>query len=369
MRFLSNLLPIVPLLIAGGVILSQHLHSVLTWPGLETIVLSRLIEANEQDYLLRMRDTHLGCQTVQARQPDVVFIGDSHSYAGYDYVHLQDALRPARVGNCALSGMRLPNVLDFLAAAKTNGVRPKYLVLGISPAMFWSDDRRIGLTARARREIAKIGAPKESVISLASGSFREIEDFRDASAARSAQAAFERGIAGLDPSLVDDLLAQDTSGIYAFDWWRETVRKAVTDERRLPVIEQICRAATRNGVKLGVVYIPESRWLLSLLSDEQRREFAEVESRFRACADWTDFSFFPDGGPNIWYVNRALIPDYPYEVWSDLAAARRWVGNGDARRRWRLFDPDHMNSLGASEFSRRIAPELAAWLRRTNATQ
>ena len=358
-----SLVPLVPLLIAGVLILWNHAHTVLTWPGLERLVISRLIEDHEESYLMRMRDTHLGCKTVQHRHPDIVFIGDSHSYAGYNYVYLQEKLRPARVGNCALSGLRPANVIDFLSAAKSAGLLPQQLVFGISPEMFWKDeDRRMGLTVRARREIAKIGSPKESVVSLASGEFRHIEDFRHSASMRAAHAAFEQAMAGIDADQVDRFLAGDTSGIHALDWWRDTVLHGALDRPQLFLIEEICRAARRNGIILGVVYVPESRWLLSRLSTEQRSEFLQVTKRFAACADWTDFSFFPEGAPNTWYVNRQLLADYPYSAWSDVASARKWIEQAELTRRWQFFDPDHMNALGASEFSYRIVGNIASRL-------
>lgn len=354
------LIPLIPLLIAGTLIFWNHAHAIMTWPGLERLIVSSLIDRYEENYLIRMRDTHLGCKTIQHRRPDIVFIGDSHSYAGYDYAYLQSVLRPARVGNCALSGLRPVNVLDFLSAAKGAGLLPRHLVFGISPEMFWYDeDRRINLAARSRREIAKINAPKESVLSLASGRFRNIEDFRRIEQTRSELETFEKAIGALDARSVDLFLAGDTSGIYPFDWWKDTVRKSTPDHQLLTVIEDICRAAKRNDVVLGIVYVPESEWLLSRFTDQQRQAFMQVTKRFAACANWSDFRFFPGGAPNNWFVNRYLLSDYPYGAWRDVALARDWIAEAPQERRWQFFDPDHMNSQGAKQFSHIVANLLA----------
>jgi len=64
-------------------------------------------------------------------------------------------------------------------------------------------------------------------------------------------------------------------------------------------------------VKLGVVFVPESRFLVSLLSPEQKDAFRRVMREF-ACADWVEFSFFEaGGGPGVRYINRSLLEAYP----------------------------------------------------------
>src|SRR5687768_7518030 len=97
LSYIGRLAPLAPLVAVGIAIWIQQGVDLLRWPGIEKVSLSSMIRASEDGYLLRMRDTHLGCLTLQYRQADIVFIGDSHTYAGYDYALLQDLLHPRKV--------------------------------------------------------------------------------------------------------------------------------------------------------------------------------------------------------------------------------------------------------------------------------
>jgi hypothetical protein len=354
-----GILPLLPLLMAGIAIWQLLGVDLVRWPGLERLVISRDIARHESNYLRDMRDTHLGCNTLQYRPADIVFIGDSHSYAGYDYLLLQQALRPLIVGNCAYAGMAPENVLHFLAVAKTAGLLPRYLVFGISPDMFWEDEERRSLRIpRTQREIGKLAGSRETLFSVLSGRYRVIDDFHDDSPGQRIE-VFNRGIETLSDQVIARFFEAYASGIHELDYWIDAVRKGRLDGRSLATIEPICAAARQLGIDLGVVYIPESAWLVSRLTREQKAGFEQVMRRFAACADWVDFTFFSaGGGQNRWFVDRFELPDYPYDAWADPAAARRWQEEAPRARQWKLFDPDHMNPLGAREFSRHVGAVL-----------
>src|SRR3989337_1880648 len=72
----------VAFLAAGAWLTLRSWQSTMTSPGIERLYFRTLIDRHETDCLVRLRDTHLGCETLTYRDPDVVFLGDSHSYAG-----------------------------------------------------------------------------------------------------------------------------------------------------------------------------------------------------------------------------------------------------------------------------------------------
>jgi hypothetical protein len=353
---LRRIVLVLPLCLAGAMIWSHSPAQVLKWPGFEKLYLSSLIRAHEADYLLKLRDTHLGCLTLEFRPADIVFIGDSHSYAGYDYAWLQERLRPALVGNCALAGMSAENVIDFIKVADPAGLLPKQLIFGISPEMFWKADKeRAGYVQRARREIVKLNSARESLVDLLAGRFAVVPDFRDATAQRRALAKFDGSIATVTDAMTSRFFAEYKGGVHALDYWIEAVRTAQPDPDSAAVIRRVCEAASAHQVKVGVVFVPESRFLVSLLPPEQREAFRRVMKEF-ACADWVDFSFFEaGGGPDTWYINRSLVDDYPYEAWLDPESAVAWEAQDPKARRWQFFDADHMNPKGARAWSEIVA--------------
>lgn len=355
------LTPFLPLLVTGLMIWMVQGADVLRWPGAERAYLGSVIRSFEDNYLFRMRDTHLGCMTLQYRPADIVFIGDSHSYAGYDYELLQARLSPAIVGNCAFSGMFPENVIHFLTEARRSGLLPKLLIFGISPEMFWEDLDSLDRIARAYREIKRLNDSRENLGAILTERFKVLVDFRKVDDLKIARRDFNIGIQNLSEGTIERFFQRYSNGIYPIDYWSNVIANGKPNPKGTAVIEKICAAAKSNQVRLGVVYIPESRWMLSRFSAEQRQAFRDVMQKF-SCADWVDFSFSQNGGPNIWYVNRYAIKNYPYEAWNDPDAAVAWNRSVEERR-WQFFDPDHMNPMGAAAFSERVANEILKNLR------
>src|SRR5579859_5381373 len=83
---------------AGAIAMGIYWQSSLVSRGIEDLYFGRMIAAHESDYLAALRDSHLGCKTIAYRAPDIAFVGDSHSYAGWDYAELQRALPGRKVG-------------------------------------------------------------------------------------------------------------------------------------------------------------------------------------------------------------------------------------------------------------------------------
>ena len=351
--------------VAVGLQITLHSwQSTLTSRGIERAYFQSLIARHEPDYLLKLRDTHLGCKTITYRDPQIVFLGDSHSYAGWDYSILQDKLQPLRVGNCALAGMFPENVGDFAHLVTAAGLSTKYVVFGIQPRMFWDVPERPDRVARARLMMAEVREPRENLPSLITGKWRQIDPFVGAGMTEPAKiASLEHQAGGLDEAIVDRTLGENEHSFYALNFWLGYVNEGGPLSHVDAVVQRSCDAVHRAGLRLVVVYIPESRWLNQHYTAAQRRDFAQNAERFRACADWIDMSAFDSMGyENRFFVNRYLVDNYPYSGWQDAAVAQQWMAENATERRWQFFDPDHMSAAGARQFSTRIAPRLARWI-------
>ena len=351
-------------LAAGAWITLRSWQSTIASPGIERLYFRTLIERHETDYLLRLRDTHLGCETVTYRDPDVVFLGDSHSYAGWDYLKLQQRLRPLAIGNCALSGMFPENVEDFAGLVAAAGLSTRFVIFGVQPRMFWDVPERPDRVARARRMMIEVREPRESLPGMARGEWRQIDTFIGSASTELAKIdRLRAGAQHLDAHTVDRGLADNERSLYALDYWLGYIR----DGRPMPGIQQMvdrtCRALARVGVRLGVVYIPESRWLNERYTHEQRDAFIRDARQFEQCADWVDLSAFDSYGfDNRYFVNRYLVDNYPYAGWRDVTLAHQWINESATARRWQFFDPDHLSAAGAGEFSARMVPQLSRWI-------
>src|SRR5262249_30841889 len=90
----------------------------------------------EGSYLLSLRDSTLACESLGLRKPQAAVIGDSHSYAGWDFAALQAGLGE-RLGGCALGGLYIETVPLLLGHVLHASPGLRTVVLGLSPRMFW----------------------------------------------------------------------------------------------------------------------------------------------------------------------------------------------------------------------------------------
>lgn len=346
----------------GTGLVVHHWEDQLASIGVERRYFSTLIDQQEADYLAGLRDTHLGCKTLLYRNPELVFFGDSHTYAGWDYTILQRKL-PVRIGSCALSGAFPENVCDLLEAIKSNGLCTRYLILGISPRMVWDVPERQHRIERARLELASLGQPRENFVTLVNRQWRKIDRF-DGAEKRMAAAIkrLDEGLETIPPEQIDRFLAEHSGEFHATQFWLDYVAQGRPFEGLNAVIAQIGRKAEACGVRLGVVYIPESRWLNRLYTAAQRQHFQEACQAFARIASWHNIDWFNGGAENGNYVNRYMLLDYPYHTWNDPYAARTWIAEDAQSRQWQLFDPDHMSALGAARFTEDMAPKIREWI-------
>lgn len=345
----------------GSAVTLANWEGQLVSPGIERAYFEARIANDEPDYLHAMRDTHLGCETLAYRNPEIVFFGDSHSYAGWDYPQLQASL-DLKVGNCALSGAFPENLPDLIAAIRRAAIPVRYLVIGISPRMFWDVPERQDRIARARAQIADIGRPLENLVTLATGDWRQIDVFPPIDPAVAGRLEMlDQTVRALPQERIDRFLSAHADAMHATAWWQDYTAEGTSYAAMPDVTDDICHAIESSGIALGVVYIPESRWLASQYSPAQQSWFTAMVDRLKRCATLIHIDEFPAGGDNRWYINRYAAEDYPYGAWSDFDLLDPWIAVDETQRRWQFFDPDHLSPFGASAFTAAMLPELIGW--------
>ena len=89
------------------------------------------------DYLANLRErTEFGCRTFLDRRPDILLLGDSHTYSAYDFNALRIAWRTDSISTCALGGFYAESFFIIADYMRRNGYFPKLLVLNTSPREF-----------------------------------------------------------------------------------------------------------------------------------------------------------------------------------------------------------------------------------------
>lgn len=296
------------------------------------------IAAQEYDYLTALRNGDLGCRTVFARRPDVLVIGDSHAYAGWDFLTLQQMLGK-RVGACAMGGAYIDSLPDLVS--KILPLKPEHIIISVSPRMFWDSKTRVQQATTNDDMIAGLnkglGGVRE-LFDLENFDGRHGEDIQRRN-------AHEPAISSLDEKKVHRALnvSVNQDSLSAWHERLKQVNHRAADGGE--AIRQLCSLAQRNGLSYSVVYMPESPFLEGLYAPWLWNAFVDGMQGFNVCAEHVVVQRSLDYGlGNRHFVNRYLDDSVSYEPFV----------NGTEVSDQKAFDADHMNPFGATLFTRKI---------------
>ena len=300
---------------------------------------------SERSYLANLREPELACRSLSLRRPRVVVIGDSHSYAGWNFSQLQRTLE-RRVGACAIGGLyadSLPALIDFVAEAADDA---KLLVLGLSPRMFWDSPTKQAQMEHHSALIASLTPNARPFFRRAVLGEPLPYDGEYGSIARHAKL-----IESLDENAISDRLSESRDTILSLRDWAKRLEDVRTTSVADKVVPAICDAVRRSGARLWVVHVPESPYLESRYSPEVWHAYRSAIDALSPCAE--RILVAParalDLG-NRHYVNRALDDAHDYAAW------RRPGAIHDEK----AFDADHLNPVGAERFTREALSRLTA---------
>jgi hypothetical protein len=302
----------------------------------------RAIAANEQDYLAALRNSNLGCKTLFARIPDVIVVGDSHAYAGWDFNMLQQKLRKS-IGACMMGGIYIDSLVELVT--KVADFKPQHIILSLSPRMFWDSETKT----------AQIESHK-SVISKLDGSLLKIRDlfiphsFQGRQSLEMGQRKKHAvGINSLEEYGILEALKASPDHVSIAAWARRLNIAQHQFTNKKVAIEKLCTMVRQSGVTFSVVYIPESPYLESKYDPNMWKEFEKDVQELGSCAKRviTQRSNFYGIG-NRHFVNRYLLNSVSYEPFRNGTH----ITNDDS------FDLDHMNQIGAAIFTQKITDKI-----------
>jgi hypothetical protein len=287
-----------------------------------------------------IRNSDIGCRTLRMRRPDIVFIGDSHSYAGWDFGEIERATGQ-RVGGCLLGGLYLESIPDVLSAMETLPVRPKKVVLGLSPRMFWDS------TTRAQQTAANLDVIKE----IRDGRFptfalrRQILEQTGEEPADGLEIERHRQmIAAIPNDNIETKLDSEADRIPDYVWWRERLKDIRIVDQARATIARICRLVSEQGLRLYVVHMPESPYLEAKYPPGMWDDYIGMAGELRACAAEVSMRTTAEYGlDNHDYLDR-FLSNTGYD---------QWLSNRPLRNGYE-FDLDHLNRFGARQFTRQF---------------
>ena len=313
----------------------------------QTLALGVLV--NDDVYLGSLRESDMGCGTILVRRPQAIVIGDSHSYAAWNFVVLQRELHE-RIGACAFGGMYIETVLPLLHVIASISPTPAHIILGTSPRMFWE----------AANKPEQIKVHETALKNLHSDLKPFYRHFFLGTALPNANvkeslALHRSSLVALSEDQIVSKLSASHSTIMTLRDWDMRLRAARVSPAA-NTIKGICEQIQKMKVRFTVVHIPESPYLESQYPPSLWARYQQDLEQFRACTTELITATARDYGlSNRHFVDRLLVDDAGYASWSTSGPLRND----------RAFDADHMNPLGAEVFT----SALSAMLNKSNATR
>ena len=307
--------------------------------------LSGLIERTPRpDYLASLRDRPLvGCLLMREIRPDLLVLGDSHAYAGIDYIELEKSMAPQRVGHCAIGAAFMETMDQWLTYFETSGYRPESIVFSTSPRMF-----AVSSGKEARRAIVQKFLFDENFKSnAAAGWLSDEADGKPAfgdSAADAAGKLARHGpkIGALDDRLIE-LTLQRSRGQYLKNW--NSAGNIQFTKGAQVMIAKACVRLHKLGIKLTVAHLPMSPRAWRQYTSSQKAEYDRLLNQFSTCAVRVMDSRVTSGLVTAKdFVNRQMSDNYDYGAWK--GEPRDFGEEGH-----KIIDFDHMNAAAAQRFT------------------
>ena len=322
-------------------------------------VLSRKVATlSSEDYLANLREsTEFGCRTFLDRRADILFVGDSHSYAGFDFDSMATRLGTDSISACVLGGFYLESFPLIVEAMRRRDYFPKVIVLGASPRQFVEGRDKADALAVHKFYLEHRYTLRDFVQDVAEGRLGRATVALDKSYAGqiASLADLQEHLTGLTEADAVRYIELNPNKAYR-DWMAWTAFAKFTPDVSTK-IDAMCRLVAANHALLYVVDIPESPFLRSrIYSDAVRQGYASVLARFAGCAttvisEPADYYGLTDRD----FFDRSLNENF--DVTRIERGEKLPPGAPEADTD---YDLDHMNLIGAERFTAGVAAFLAS---------
>ncbi len=290
-------------------------------------------------YLANLRTSLVSCESLTLRRPEAIVIGDSHSYADWDFAELQRGLGQ-RLGACALGGLyvdSVPMLVDYVLQSSPGATT---LILGLSPRMFWESPSRkeqIDSHVRLIPSLKPNAAPYVRRVLFGEPLPYDLE----AEAVRRHTDRLE----SLDEGAILERLAESQQSIRTLrDWNQRLGESRHMPEADRPVAD-VCRIVRAHKLRLLVLHMPESPYLEARYPEEVWRAYLAAMRSFDRCAEKVIVEKAVSYGlGNRHYINRELKDTHNYGKWGRPGPLTDDLD----------FDADHLNPVGAGKFTRAV---------------
>lgn len=298
----------------------------------------------QEDFLASLWEgPALGCVSYRTLQPEVLVFGDSHAYSGIDYLAIARAFPGKKVGACAFPGGFVESFASLRAGIETVERKPEILFFLTSPRMFMAGTTKPGRIVEHQDLLFDESVGRTHVDRWVGEKKAGRPAFgRTAGALETIYQARKTEIESLDDRPIDQVVDSIRTGYLAS--WRSVAPKKVFTPGIEQMVDDIAGFAQKTGMKIFTAHIPESPFAEALPTDEQRAGYDALLDRLGWSGPAMKLRAAQLGIGSRYFLNRKMAAGFDYAPWRNgTPLASDVVTN--------IFDPDHLNLVGARKFT------------------
>lgn len=321
------------------------------------------LRANTDNYLASLRENStFGCATAGLTQSELFFIGDSHSYAAWNFNSVSELTGTSNISACMMGAMYLETLPAIMQKFRENNGYPKKLVYGTS---IWQFTNRKGKQAQLVQHTNLLNAFR-SQYNLASArdmikhayKWKEHPEASPGNALQRTLLTHSIKVESTHELSATSLIETESTESKLI--WKENQKNIVFEENIKEKIDTFCKLINREGIDLYVIDLPESPYMVANYKKEDLQIYEQILQQFRQCSQNIvvgDRASYGLG--NRHFLNRSMMDSFPYESLPK---------NTSGIPLPYLYDIDHMNLVGATKFTQ-IAVKRLGLLREKPSTK
>ncbi len=297
-----------------------------------------------------------GCSSFNSRQNNILVLGDSHAYVAFDFYKLSQLTGTEKISSCTMGGLYFETLTELVEGLVQKKNFPANLIYGLSLRQFTSGQDQLKQMAEHRRLMIEALTPNLSpffkIKKNVELSFRNILPQFSLVNERDRQISYWQPVFSNLPSHkveeVYEKLDHPTK-----DNWQKYFQQLKFLKMTGVNVDRFCHAIRGMGTKLFLVDIPESPFLQSQYTQQQRLDYEKVIAGLSQCAaKVVRLSSKEWGLDGRFFLNRGLKKRWNFdELYAQLNQA-------PADLKLNAFDLDHMNLVGAQIFTEKVYQEI-----------
>ncbi len=346
------------LLVIGSIFIISALSIILLNKLFPIIFQNKIDKQNYYDSLYGNSD--IGCSTLEYKNPEILFIGDSTGYHSWDF-DLFEKKTQKRIGTCFLQGFSILSNEQLFHFLNNKDIKPKYLILSNSYRVFLNKKINIGFVDQHKKYLNEIeNSNYQKKVKFILKILRKKKLFKITVPVNEEINKFlEKTELYKINQIVNDIIIKnkETSG---FQNYKKLIRNFNNQDFNFQMHKKhlnfLCKYTNDNNIKLILTNVPISKTIKNLSKEKKNKNDNDIFNYLKKCTN--NQIYFDADLANNYLSNKYFILTNNNK--NDFLKLKKYINDLDDKNYVSsFFDFSHMNRYGSKIFTE-------AWLKKND---